>query len=218
MIIVITGLTGSGKTLLATRLMRKEWKLGAKIFVNYQVAFDAENTNINRWHQLDELYHLNNGLIGIDEGQKLFDARRWASLPVSFAEKIAQHRKHHIDIITTTQDLAHIDVRIRQNIHTLYHCFSLFRYPQNDRVKPIFQLIKIIRKARTINADSERINWQKDGRQKFMFVSRFWTKEYYNTYADIGFNRFLCRIKFQDKKWIAKIYSRDLVNQGKARL
>ena len=94
MIIVITGLTGSGKTWFMTRLMLKDWKDGADIYANLPLYFPNDNERVNRWHNLDELYHLTRGVIAIDEGQKLFDARRWASLPVSFAEKIAQHRKH----------------------------------------------------------------------------------------------------------------------------
>lgn len=217
MITVITGLTGSGKTWFMTRLMHQDWQAGAKVYTNFPLTFDDKNEDITRWHNLDELYHLNNGIIAIDEGQKLFDARRWASLPISFAEKIAQHRKHFLDIYTTTQDLGHIDVRIRQNIHELYNAFSVFRWPRNDRVKPILQLIKITRKRRIITADTDRLAWQKIG-QKFYFVSRFWTKTLYNTYGDIGFNRYLCRVKKDKGIWKAKIYARDLVNQGKARL
>jgi hypothetical protein len=216
MITVITGLTGSGKTWFMTRLLLKDRKLGAEVHVNFPLTFPNDNDSVFRWHQLDELYRLNNGVIGIDEGQKLFDARRWGSLPVSFAEKIAQHRKHFLDIYTTTQDLGHIDLRVRSNIHELYNCQSVFRFPQNDRVYPVLQVVKITQKKRSVSSD-ERIVWEKVG-QKYFFISRYWTKKLYNTYADVGFERYICKIKYEKKKWLAKIYSRDLVNQGKARL
>jgi len=51
-----------------------------------------------------------------------------------------------------------------------------------------------------------------------MWVSKYWTKTLYNTYADIGFERFICRIKLDKNKWLGKVYSRELINQGKARL
>lgn len=218
MITVITGLTGSGKTWYMTQLIRRDWLSGAAAYINYPVFFNSKNDDIARWHQLDELFHLNNGVIGIDEGQKLFDARRWASLPVSFAEKIAQHRKHFLDIYTTTQDLGHIDLRVRSNIHEVFHCQSLLRFHKNDRVKPIFQILRITKKTRKLNSDSQRISFEKTGRAKMFFLSRFFTREYYNTYGDIGFQRYLCRIKKHNGRWIAKIYARDLLNQGKARL
>lgn len=216
MITVITGLTGSGKTWFMTRLMMKDWLTGADIFANFPLFFPNENERINRWHNLDELYHLSNGIVAIDEGQKLFDARRWGSLPVSFGEKIAQHRKHGLDILTTTQDIGHIDLRVRSNIHELFNCQSLLRIPKNDRLKPIFQLIRITKKKRIVNAD-DRIKWEKVN-HKYYFISRLWTKTLYNTYGDIGFQRFLCKIKRDKNKWKAKIFSRDLVNRGKARL
>jgi hypothetical protein len=218
MITVITGLTGSGKTWLMTRLMLADWKVGAGIYSNFPLYFPNDNERVTRFHQLDELYRLVDGVIAIDEGQKLFDARRWGSLPISFAEKIAQHRKHHLDIYTTTQDFAHIDVRIRQNVHELYSCQSLFRFPQNDRDKPLLQIIRVIRKSRKLKDENERINWVRSGRAKFYFISRYWTNTLYNTYGDIGFDRFITRIKYDKKKWVAKIYSRDLINQGKARI
>lgn len=223
MITVITGLTGSGKTWFMTRLIHKDWKQGSDVYLNFPVYFNDNNDGVVRWHQLDELFHITNGIIGIDEGQKLFDARRWGSLPISFAEKIAQHRKHFLDILTTTQDIAHIDFRIRSNIHELYNCKSIFRFPRNDRVRPILQLIKISKKQRKL-VDSDRLTWELVGRAKLFLLSKFWTKELYNTYADIGFERFICKIKYEKKlkekngQWIAKIYSRELINSGKARL
>jgi hypothetical protein len=216
MIVVITGLTGSGKTWFMTQLMLLDHQNGAEIFCNFPLFFPNDNERITRWHNLDELYHLTNGVIAIDEGQKLFDARRWGSLPVSFAEKIAQHRKHFLDIYTTTQDVGHIDVRIRSNIHELFNCNSLIRIPKNDRVKPFFQLIKVTKKKRVVNAD-DRLKFEKVN-HKYFFISRFWSKTLYNTYGDIGFQKFVCRIKREKNKWRGKIYSRDLINSGKARL
>jgi hypothetical protein len=216
MIVVITGLTGSGKTWLMTRLMLSDWKNGANIYPNFQLNFPNNNERVERWHNLDETYIIKNGVIAIDEGQKLFDAHRWASLPVSFSEKIAQHRKQFLDIYTTTQDIGHIDLRVRSNIHELFNCQSVFRFPQNDRVKPILQLIKVVRKKRVISIN-DRLVWEKVN-TKYHFISRFFTKDLYNTYSDVGMNKFLCKIIRDKKNWKIKIYSRDLVNRGKARL
>lgn len=217
MIVVITGLTGSGKTwFMVNKLMLPDHKAGAHIYANFPLKFPNDNEGTTRFHNLDETYRLVNGVIAIDEGQKLFDARRWASLPVSFAEKIAQHRKHFLDIYTTTQDFGHIDNRVRDNIHERYHCRSLFRYPRNDRVKPMLQLILVTKKQRKAGAD-DRVIWETVGK-KYYWLSTLWTKTLYDTYGDIGFERFQMRIKYEKKIWRAKIYARDLLNQGKARL
>lgn len=217
MITVITGLTGSGKTWYMTKLIHRDWQRGAKVFANFPLTFNEHNDDIQRWHNLDELYHLSRGVIAIDEGQKLFDARRWGSLPVSFAEKIAQHRKDFLDIYTTTQDIGHIDVRIRSNIHELYNCQTIFRFPRNERQHPILQLVRITRKERQVSSDTDRIVWRVVNRRMF-FISRYFTKKLYDTYATVGMQRFICRIKREKKGWYGKIYSRELINSGRARL
>lgn len=207
MITVITGLTGSGKTWFMARLMLKEWKAGTAIYTNFPVYFPNNNDHVFRWNTLSEIYHIKNGTVAIDEGQKLFDARMWSMLPQVFAEKIAQHRHHHVDIITTTQDLGHIDVRVRNNIHELFNCKTIFRFPKNDRVKPILQVIKIVKKQRSL--DEYNLNWIAT-RSRIHFISRFFTKELYNTYGNLDLPRYLCQIKREKGGWKGIIYSREI--------
>lgn len=215
MIVVAEGIAGSGKTLLISRLAYEDYKKGAFIYPNYALNF-GDNENINRWQNLDELYNLNNGVILIDEGVRLFDARRWQSLPIGFTEKIATHRHDHLDVYTTTQSINHIDLRVRSNVHTLYSCRSIFRFPPNDRILPVIQYIKITKKLRVID-ETSRLKF-KTVSKKRLFISRFWTKKLYDTYQKFNYKKYLCRIIYKDKKWRARIYSRELVNRGKARL
>jgi hypothetical protein len=153
-------------------------------------------------------------MIAIDEGQKLFDARLWSVLPTSFSEKIAQHRHHLLDIITTTQDLGHIDNKVRDNIHELFNCKSIFRFPKNDRVKPIIQIINIIRKQRSV--DEISVKWETIS-SRVHFISRFWTKELYNTYGNLDLPPFVCHIERDKKKWTGQIVSRQVYNQRKSK-
>lgn len=212
MITVITGLTGSGKTWFMTRLALKRLKKDKSIiYANLSLTFPNNNDGVIRWHNLSETYNIKNGIILIDEGQKLFDAHSWPFLPMTFAEKIASHRHHFIDIITTTQDFGHIDIRVRTNVHELYNCQSIFRFPQNERFKPILQLIKIVRKQRSFD-DTVGVKWDKIN-EKYHFISKLWTKELYNTYANIDLSHFICRIKREKKKWLIILQSRQLANQ-----
>lgn len=215
MITVITGLTGAGKTFLMSRLALKRRKIGDPIYANLNFNFPNDNEGVYRWHVLSETYNLKNGVVCIDEGQKLFDARNWAFLPMSFAEKIASHRHHGIDILTTTQDFGHLDIRIRQNIHEMYACKSVLRWPKNERVKPVFQMIDVVRKQRSYD-DVAGIKWQKVGSRRY-YISRFWTKELYNTYANIDLSHFICQIKRDKKKWLIILQSRQLATQRQTR-
>jgi len=210
MITVIDGLTGSGKTWFMTRLALKKRKSGDDIYPNFALNFPKNNEGVMRWHALSETYPIKNGVICIDEGQKLFDARTWETLPLGFMEKIASHRHHHVDIITTTQDFGHIDLRVRSNVHERYSCRSLFRFPQDDRKKPLIQLIRITRKKRSFD-DITGIKWDKGG-TKFRLISLLFTKPLYDSYADIDLARFICQIKRDKGKWLIILQSRQLLN------
>jgi len=211
MITVITGLTGSGKTWLMSRLaLKRRQKYGEIIYPNLTFKFPNDNEGVIRWHHLSETYNITNGVICIDEGQKLFDAHNWFFLPPAFAEKIASHRHHFIDIITTTQDFGHIDIRVRSNVHEIYHCQSIFRFPKNDRVRPWLQMISVIKKTRSFD-DMSGIRWTFSGQKKY-FISKFFTKELYNTYANIDLSHYICQIKREKKKWLITLQSRSLAN------
>ncbi len=212
---LITGPTGSGKTWLMSRLALKERKRGVNVYPNMAFIFPNNNDGVYRWHHLSETFNLTNGLICIDEGQKLFDARMWMFLPMSFAEKIASHRHHFLDIITTAQDIGHVDIRVRSNLHQLYNCQSVFRFPKSDRKKPILQLIKVVRKQRSFD-DVIGLKWAVVGKRHY-FISKFFTKPLYNTYANIDLSHFLCQIKRDKKKWLIILQSRQLSNQRSGR-
>lgn len=214
MITVITGLTGSGKTWFMSRLALKRRKAGDTIYSNVTFNFPNENEGVIRWHNLSETFSLKNGVIVIDEGQKLFDAHNWMFLPQAFADKIASHRHQELDIFTTTQDFGHIDVRVRSNVHELYHCQKVFRFPKNERVKPILQITRIVKKQRSFD-DVAGIKWTVTGKRNY-FISKFFTKEIYNTYANIDLSHFICQIKRDKKKWLIILQSRQLANQRKS--
>lgn len=223
MITLICGQTGSGKTFISVKLLYQAWKKGQNIFTNHALNFGSDE-GILRWHNLDELYHLSNGVIFIDDAIKLLDAQRWQSLPSSFKEKIAGHRHDHLDIITNIQDLYQINVDVRRNVHRLITLKTVFRTTQNDRIQPALQITRAIERIRNSDYLNEKSGWQTKGRAKLYFISRFFTKKLYDTYGNIYLDKFICKIMYQKKvnqkkgEWFGKIYSRDLVNQGKARI
>jgi len=224
MIVLIEGPAGAGKTILMSRLIKREWKKGENVFPNFPLWYDEDRTRIKRWHNIDETYHLKNGIIAIDESQKFMDARRWASLPIAFIEKIAMHRHHHLDFYTTTQDMGHVDVRMRSNVHERFRVASIFRFPKNSRVKPFLQIIKYRRYVRKFESENQRVRWTQVGITHPMIISRLWTKTYYDTYGDVGKQEFICKIYHTKKSstiksnTLIRIVSRELLESGKARL
>lgn len=222
MIVIIDGAAGAGKTWLLARLIKKEWKRGTRIFPNFPLWFDDDKTNIFRWYALDETFGLKRGIIVVDDAVVFMDARRWNTLPYTFTEKIALHRHHLLDIYSTTQDFGHIDIRMRSNVHERYSCATVFRIPRNQRKKPVLQMIKVHKRTRSWDTADQRVKWNKLT-PRFHFISKYWTRKYYNTYEDTYTPKFLCRIIYQKVtkyrgQWTGKIYSRDLVNSRRAKL
>jgi hypothetical protein len=221
MLCIIEGLAGGGKTFFQTKILYNEWKHNQKIAANYRLLFSDKNEDISRYHQIEELYHLRNGVIGIDEAQDL--AGHWVSIPISFREKIAHHRHHGIDIYANTQSFMDLHVEIRRNTHEIYRCQSLLRFPIKDSTKPIFQILKITKRLRQLGTAEESIKFRRVGRPKYYFLSKFWTKKRYDTFANIDFDKYIIKVICEKKTkkhpvWIVKLYNRDMVQHGQARL
>lgn len=223
----IQGLTGHGKTMFMAWLLKRQWKNEVMIYPNFDIWFDDEKrgNGIDRWHVLDDTFGLDSGVIAIDEGAKILDARKFMSMPKEFADKVAEHRHYNLQIIFAVQDFNDIDVRIRRNTHELYTCHSVFRIPFDEDKKPIFQIIRVNKKTKVPSDSFTKMRWKSWGNAKTMFISKYWTKTYYNTYSkNIGGTEFLCKIKAEKTtqkgkiKWKGKLYQASLVHKGKARL
>ena len=222
MITLICGHTGSGKTFVSVKMLYKAWKKKENIFTNHALRFGSDE-GIMRWHQLEETYHLTKGILFIDDAKKLLAADRWQMLPQSFKEKIAGHRHDHLDVITNIQDYYQINVEIRRNVHRLITLKTVLRSTKNDRIMPALQITRATEWRRKSDVLNERSSWEVVGHHTY-YISRFFSKKLYDTFDNIYLDKFICKINYCKKpnqkkgEWFGKIYSRDLVNQGKARI
>lgn len=217
MITLILGLTGSCKTWLMTRLLEERHNAGADLFVNYKLYFSDNGAKITRWWCLDDLYKFTNGAIGFDEGQQLLDATKWASLPVMFKDMICQHRHSYLDIYLTTQDLMQIDISVRRNVHELYSCQTILRIPRLDSVKPLLQWVRVQKKVRRFDSASDRVVFVPEGKAKFYFISRLWTRKNYETYAKTKLDKYVSKTLYYKKKWKTIIANRSMLGSGRIR-
>jgi len=214
MITLIDGLPGSGKSWFMTYILRDRWKAGQSIFSNYNLYFGSE-TNLEKFEDFREILTIRGGskgaVIAVDEAYKVFDCRRFMSLPVDFSEKLAEHRHDGLDLITASQNFSDLDKRVRDKVGVWFHCRSALRFPVNQNVKPIFQWIVVSKKKRFVK--KELTKWITIKRYNF-FISRFWTKKLYDSYANLNLSRFLCRFKMKRGKPLLVIASREAINRG----
>jgi len=219
MIIGIEGLAGAGKTFFMTKLLYKEWKKGESIHANYHLFFDDENEGTEKWRTLSQIYHIRNGIITIDEASILFDNQNWMRLPQQFKDLISKHRHHMVDVMVAMQNYLDIDVKLRKNIHVLYTCEKIFRFPKNEKVKPLLQITSVQKQIRKKDRQINQIKFVPAWSiKRYLFISRLWTKKMYDTYNDMDLEQIVCKMIIKNNKPILKVYSREMIDRGRKRL
>lgn len=201
MIYAYTGKTGSGKTWHMVHDAYEDWKAGIDIYSNTILYFEhfepsrleklvsfitrrpIRRGRIFYFSDINEILEVNDGTVLFDEGQVLFNARLWESLPDEFQYKLQQHRKHKLDLRTTAQNMGTIDIMYRRLVQVWYHhepifvfgnhLIALYRYFDKD----IDMLYNNIDDLKVDNLS-----------RSFFFISRF-RRVLYDTLYDIGFKR-----------------------------
>lgn len=213
MITVITGGTGTGKTWYAfNKMLYPEWKKGGSILTNQPATFPNENERVTNFEKLEEIFDAKNGTIFIDEAHKLFPAGGIDDFPPFFWDQITEHRKHRLDFVTTTQDLAQIHINYRRLIHDLYTTNTVVRFPANERFLPWLHIIKVVHRKRRSDIDTQAITWYRAG-TKYYFIStlNIFRKSLYDTYKNVGLKQFICKGYLEKSKWKVKFYNRVLM-------
>lgn len=144
MIVAYTGKLGSGKTYTMTKDIVKALNKGTKVYSNYKIFWfgktekrtyfkrflkfvkikkqwhDFPKENLQYWSETEELLHLDNGIVAIDEGSVYLNSRNWALLDPEFQRKILQSRKDGLHIYFTAQRIGQIDITLRNLVNTFY--------------------------------------------------------------------------------------------------
>jgi len=147
--------------------------------------FPKRRGRIIYFEDITEILEARNGIICMDEGQALLEARNWENLPAEFSNKLRQHRKHNLDLYVTTQNLGTIDINLRRLVQNWIHCTDIFallamRNPSwltlhKKAQKDIDQLYNSVD---DLMVDDLKVGY---------FTISFLTKRLYDTYYDIGF-------------------------------
>ena len=62
----------------------------------------------------------------IDEGQIMFNCRRWENLSITTQYKLQCHRHDGLDLAITSQNFTRLDIEVRNLIHTHYEIEKIF--------------------------------------------------------------------------------------------
>lgn len=130
MITLITGVPGSGKTLMAvsdlSKKVDKEWA-GRKIFIHGIPELTIPTEPIPDGHTIKDMHvwlkkpENNGSVVVIDEAQNIFPPRSAGSKTPEIVEWLHVHRHSGVDIILITQMPGRIDKQVRDLVGAHYH-------------------------------------------------------------------------------------------------
>jgi len=179
---VITGRAGSCKTAMLCqtlvrtlkrnkRFLEKSGKL-RKVYLNFPVTTKLTaqyGQFLGYWKNLDDLILLEDCDIFIDELLIYFDAARWKELSLDVKRFIAIHRHLGIEIYSTSQDFAQVDVAFRRLTDQIYYLVKLLSSREPSATKPPIKRIWGVSMIYTISPVDYKED-QKENKTKFHWL------------------------------------------------
>jgi len=213
MIVVFTGLPGSGKSLkLADTLVNILYR-NRRIYDKNVAMFEAGKikalpprrvlwTNlqfsakvneefpdyIRYWTDLRQLTALRDVDVAVDEIATYFDARLWETLSFEMRRWLTQHRKFGIDIYGTAQDFAQTDKSFRRLTSHLFLLRKMFGSGDISPTRPAPKYIwgcSVVRELDPTTYDEQKSKFATQG----MFPTLMWitraATEIFDTRAEV---------------------------------
>jgi len=212
MIVIVTGLPGSGKSLKLAQICvdllyrnkryydkqikaynygtRAEAPLKRTLWTNLklQPKVEAEFEGfIEYWTDLRQLTPLRDVDVVIDEVATYFDARLWETLSLEMRRWLAQHRKFGIEIYGTSQDFAQVDKAFRRLTSDLLYLKKLVGSRDISATRPDPKHIWgvcLISELDPTKYDETKSKFAQSGIPRFMFIHRSDT-EIFDTRAEV---------------------------------
>jgi hypothetical protein len=188
MIVVFTGLPGSGKSLklaqtvvdILYRNKRYYEKTGKirPVYLNLKMSKEIEIEFfdfIRYWTNLKDLVILRDVDIVIDEIATYFDAHNWATMSTEMKRFLQQHRKFGIDIYGTAQDFAQTDKSFRRLTSDLLYLTKLIGSGDISPTRPLPKFIwgvVLVKSLDPTKYDEQKSKFEGSGFPRFMFITR----------------------------------------------
>jgi len=213
MIVVFTGLPGSGKSLkLADTLVnilyrnRKDYEKNVKLYsageldaipsrrllwTNLQFTSKVNEEfadYIRYWTDLRQLTVLRDVDVAMDEIATYFDARLWETLSIEMRRWLSQHRKFGVEIYGTAQDFAQTDKSFRRLTSHLFLLRKLIGSADISPTRPAPKRIwgvSVVRELDPTVYDEQKSKFGSGGLiPTLMFITRGAT-EIFDTRAEV---------------------------------
>lgn len=206
MIVIFTGLPGSGKSYKLGKtvvdVLYRNRKYHQKrletdplaekriLWTNLKLSDEVEKEfegYVKYWTDLRQLTPLRDVDVVIDEVATYFDARLWETLSLEMRRWLAQHRKFGIEIYGTSQDFAQVDKAFRRLTSDLLYLTKIAgsRDISATRAAPrwIWGIV-LVRELDPTKYDEQKSKFEASGLPKFMIITRKGT-QMFDTRAEV---------------------------------
>ena len=143
MIEIITGLPGSGKTLLSTQRMLNARRAGRKVLANFH-----SRRNVWDFGLWDDFREAENAYCVIDEAHMWLNSRAFKTNSIEDLAVFQQSRKQGLDLTCVVQHEGRLDIAIKEVASYLYRCKSILgkwtlvkKYAMDDLTKPLSRFV-----------------------------------------------------------------------------
>jgi hypothetical protein len=106
-----TGVPGSGKTLLSIIELYEHLINGKTVYSNTWINWKGDN--LHYYNDLEDIIHIRDSVLFIDEVGSIMNAREWAETPKSVRNFLQLHRHYRVDIIANTQHASFVEKSAR---------------------------------------------------------------------------------------------------------
>jgi len=125
---VIAGVPGAGKTAVLTAIARdllEEDKVD--VYSNYKIFI--KSPRLKFWRKVGDLLKIEKGVILMDEIHIYLNSRFYGKMSVDMQYKLAQHRKEGLHIVGTVQNMARVEITMRELVTNYYECKKIIPIP-----------------------------------------------------------------------------------------
>lgn len=130
---------------------------------------------IHYWSSVEELIHLDNCDVVIDEIGNYFDSRLWTDLSLDARQWLSQGAKQGIEIYGAAQDFAQVDKSFRRLVNELYEVRKLFGSRRPAATKPPVKKIWgvcVINKLDPDGYNEDKKEFSRNGFPSFFFIRK----------------------------------------------
>lgn len=120
MISAILGNPGEGKSVSSAKLIKELLDSGVRVYTNLHLKESRRNYYYFSLDDYEIVYSIKDGVVILDEGQFILDAREWANLPKAFRQLLQKGRHEGLDFVIITQNMKQVDVSAQRLVHEAF--------------------------------------------------------------------------------------------------